>query len=65
MISSTPGYSHRSIYERNTEFFKERIEKVIEKEALPLSAAVCEIRPAKLGDSIGDIAALAVAAGGF
>lgn len=54
-----------SIYERNTEFFKERIEKVIEKEALPLSAAVCEIRPAKLGDSIGDIAALAVAAGGF
>jgi len=54
-----------SIYERNTEFFHNRVMKVIEKEALKISAEVCSIKPAELGDSIGDIAALAVAAGGF
>ena len=52
-----------SIYERNTSFQREN-RKGNEKEA---PAALCCVRnqTRKLGDSIGDIAALAVAAGGF
>ena len=50
-----------SIYARNRAFFDERIMPVIEREALPLSRAVCEIVPAALGESIGDYAALGVA----
>ncbi len=50
-----------SIYTRNEEFLKPRIEKVIEQEAIPASNKVCEIRPALLGDNIGDYAALCVA----
>lgn len=49
-----------SIYERNQEFFLPIIKAVIKKEALSFNADVCEILPAKLGDSIGDFAALGV-----
>ncbi len=49
-----------SIFERNAEFFLPRIKSVIEKEALCFNADVCEIRPAQLGDRIGDFAALGV-----
>lgn len=49
-----------SIYERNSEFFKTRINEIIKKEALKESAAVCEIVPALLGDSIGDFASLGI-----
>jgi glucokinase len=35
--------------------------RVIEKEAIPGAASVCEIVPAKLGEAIGDYAALCVA----
>ena len=49
-----------SIYERNEEFFRDRVLKVIKKEALSVSASVCEIKPATLGDSIGDYAALGI-----
>lgn len=49
-----------SIYERNQEFFLPIIKDVIKKEALSFNAEVCEILPAKLGDSIGDYAALGV-----
>lgn len=49
-----------SIFERNAEFFLSRIKSVIEKEALCFNADVCEIRPAQLGDRIGDFAALGV-----
>jgi glucokinase len=35
--------------------------RVIEKEAIPAAAAVCKIVPAKLGEAIGDYAALCVA----
>lgn len=37
--------------------------KVVEREALPQSAAVCRILPAALGERIGDVAALCVAGG--
>ena len=38
------------------------MERVIASEALPQSARVCRIVPAQLGEAIGDIASLAVAA---
>ncbi len=50
-----------SIYERSGELLRDKMQAVIESEALPLSAAVCKVVPAELGDSIGDYAALAVA----
>ena len=49
-----------SIYERNQDFFSEIVNEIIKKEALSFNADVCEILPAKLGDSIGDFAALGV-----
>lgn len=49
-----------SIYERNQEFFLPIIKENIKKEALSYNADVCKILPAKLGDSIGDFAALGV-----
>ena len=51
-----------SIYERSGHLFKKHMEDVIVKEALPGAAKVCSVVPARLGDSIGDIAALSVAA---
>ncbi len=50
-----------SIYARSGELFDEIITGVIEKESLKESAAVCKIRPALLGDAIGDFAALGLA----
>lgn len=50
-----------SIYARNEMLFKPLIEKVLQKEAIPASLEVCRIKPAELGDSIGDYAALCVA----
>lgn len=50
-----------SIYARNEMLFKPLIEKVLQKEAIPSSLEVCRIKPAELGDSIGDYAALCVA----
>jgi glucokinase len=50
-----------SIYARNELLFKPLIEKVLQREALPASLEVCRIKPAGLGDSIGDFAALCVA----
>lgn len=49
-----------SIYERNKDFFLPRVEKIIEKEALTFNRKVCKILPARLGESIGDFAALGV-----
>ena len=49
-----------SIYERNEEFFLPLVRSVIEREALGCNSSVCEILPARLGDSIGDYAALGV-----
>lgn len=50
-----------SIYARNEAYLKPLVEKLIENEAIPAAAAVCELRPAALGESIGDFAALCVA----
>ena len=50
-----------SIYERSNELLKKTMQKAIEREALSVSASVCRVVPAILGDSIGDYAALAVA----
>lgn len=50
-----------SIYERSGDLLKKTMQKAIEREALSVSASVCKIVPAKLGDSIGDYASLAVA----
>lgn len=50
-----------SIYARNEELFKPLIEKVMQREAIPSALDVCRIKPAELGDSIGDYAALCVA----
>ncbi|SHF23424.1 glucokinase [Mariniphaga anaerophila] len=50
-----------SIYARNEELFKPHVERILRKEAIPSAFNVCEIKPALLGDSIGDYAALCVA----
>lgn len=53
-----------SIYTRQQAVLKPLIMAELQREALPLSRTVCEILPAKLGESIGDYAALAVACNG-
>lgn len=50
-----------SIYARNEDLFKPLIEAVLKEEAIPSARNVCKIKPAELGDSIGDYAALCVA----
>lgn len=50
-----------SIYARNEELLKPLVEKVLREEAIPEALGVCRILPAKLGDKIGDYAALGVA----
>ena len=50
-----------SIYSRNEMLFKPHIERVLAQEAIPASVEVCQIKPALLGESIGDFAALCVA----
>ena len=50
-----------SIYSRNEDLFKPVVYSVLEKEAIPSALAVCKIVPAKLGENIGDYAALCVA----
>ncbi len=50
-----------SIYTRNEKMLKPKIEAVLKKEAIPEALEVCKILPAKLGEKIGDYAALCVA----
>lgn len=50
-----------SIFQRSESLLRPAMQKVLEKECLAYSLKVCEIVPAKLGDNIGDYAALAVA----
>jgi len=50
-----------SIYSRNEELFKPHISGILAQEAIPSAVEVCTIKPALLGDSIGDYAALCVA----
>jgi glucokinase len=50
-----------SVFARCHDLFAPIIDKIINKEALGISAKVCEVVPAALGEKIGDMAALAVA----
>ena len=50
-----------SIYTRNEEMMRPIMWEMIQKEALPLAAKVCEVVPAALGEAIGDYAALSIA----
>lgn len=50
-----------SIFERSESLLREKMTKVIQREALELSYNVCEIVGAELGDKIGDYASLAIA----
>jgi len=49
------------IYTRCEELFLSKMTEVLSREALAPSLSVCKVVPAVLGESIGDIAALAVA----
>jgi len=51
-----------SIYSRNEDMMKPFVDEVLAREALPLANKVCKVVPAALGESIGDYAALSVAA---
>ncbi|RXZ84078.1 ROK family protein [Paenibacillaceae bacterium] len=50
-----------SIYARQQALLEPAMRQVLEREALPGSLAVCEIVPAALGESVGDLASLSVA----
>lgn len=51
-----------SVYARAQRLLEASMRQTLEAAALPQSLQVCRILPAQLGDSIGDVAALAVAA---
>lgn len=50
-----------SIYARNEALFKPHVDRILTEEAIPSALEVCRIKPAQLGDDIGDYAALCVA----
>ncbi|NOR76449.1 MAG: ROK family protein [Draconibacterium sp.] len=54
-----------SIYARNVKLFKPHVDRILQLEAIPSAIEVCEIKPALLGDKIGDYAALCVAANAY
>ncbi len=51
-----------SVFQRSEELLRGEMEKVLLEECLAYSLDVCSVVPAKLGDNIGDYAALSVAA---
>lgn len=53
-----------SIFARSGDLLWPEAQRVIAEESLGLSASVCRVVPAQLGEAIGDMAALAVAATG-
>lgn len=50
-----------SVFARSTDLLVPSMQKVINREALTASAEVCKVLPAKLGEQIGDFAALMTA----
>jgi glucokinase len=50
-----------SIYARNENLFKPFMDEMIRQEAIPSAVSVCKIKPAELGETVGDFAALGVA----
>lgn len=51
-----------SVFARCEELLRPGMERVLERESLAYARGVCRVVPAALGESIGDVAALAVAA---
>lgn len=51
-----------SIFQRSENLIRPKMQEVLEKECLRYSLAACAVVPAKLGDNIGDYAALSIAA---
>lgn len=54
-----------SIYARSGELLESSMRKVLEREALTQAYACCQILPAALGESLGDVAAISVAVNGL
>lgn len=54
-----------SIFARSENLIRREMQKIIDAEALPNAARKCKVVPALLGESIGDIAAVSVAANGI
>ena len=54
-----------SIFARSEVLFRNTIEEIIRKECLPQTASVCSLHPSRLGELLGDIAAISVAANGM
>ena len=50
-----------SVFARCRDLLEEPMKRVLQSEALKVALDVCEIVPAKLGEAIGDVAAVAVA----
>lgn len=51
-----------SIFVRAEELIRPFMKEVIDREALPAASAVCKVKPAELGEQIGDFASLSIAA---
>ncbi len=54
-----------SIFARSESLLRPAMERALREECLPTALAVCAIRPAMLGDQLGDVAALTVAQNGL
>lgn len=54
-----------SVFARAERWFRPGMERMISREALPGSAAGCDVVAARLGDAVGDIAALSVGIDGL
>ena len=54
-----------SVFARSEKLFRKEMEKVLKSECLPASLKACKIVPASLGESLGDVAAISVAANGL
>ena len=50
-----------SIFVRAEELIRPFMQTAIDRDALPAAAAVCKVKPAELGEAIGDVAALSIA----
>ena len=50
-----------SVFARSGDLMRRSMERVIKDEALPQTAACCQVVPAALGEEIGDYAAIAMA----
>ena len=62
---SRTDFIQRSIFMRAEKLLRDEMQKVIDAECLKASADACRIVPAALGESIGDVAAVSVAADGI